>query len=300
MVIYRTRGETVGHTETIRLQAQFRGPDGNPADLDALPTITIEEPSGNVVVGPTNLGVYRSGIGLYGYDFPVGWNACIGVWNDIWDGTLNGFRVSGAFNFVVQNTMMPAVNTDGYEHLGDDPGFCYSQLAIHNINVLLKSLRARLDSRGKVNTTDEWGNDVYVDCDIYGVDNLVSFLGNSLTMFNEIPHWTLFTFEDTEILQQFHDVIVEGAELLALSSKMLLERGREFQLTDQGINFNPPSVAELMNSRWSTLLTHHFEKVKLIKFNMKPSPIGLGTLTISTARYPAIARMRFLRARQIY
>jgi len=299
MVVLRSRGQTVGHTETVQLRALFRGADGNPADLDALPTVTIEEPSGNVVIGPTNAGVYRVSTGLYGYDFAVGFNAALGVWNDIWDGVMNGYRVSGSFNFVVQNTQMPAVNTDGYEHLGDDPGFNYSQIAIHNINLLIKTLRARLDSRGKVKSTDQWGNDVYVDCDIYNIDSLVSFIANSLSLFNEIPHFTFFTFEDTEIIAQFHDVIVQGATLMALSSKALLERGREFQINDQGIQFTPPGVSDLMQTEWAAELANHFEKVKLIKFNMKPGPIGLGTLTISTARHPALARLRHLRARQI-
>ena len=125
-------------------------------------------------------------------------------------------------------------------------------------------------------------------------------MANSLSLFNEIPHFTFYTFEDTEIIAQFHDIIVQGAELMALSSKALLERGREFQITDNSLNFNPPTVSELMQSEWSTALANHTEKLKLIKFNMKPSPIGLGTLTISTVRHPAILRLRHLRERQLF
>ncbi len=300
MSTLRTRGENVSYGETVQLRALFRDSSGDPVDLDIFPTITIVEPSGNVALGPTSLGVFRLSTGLYGYDYPVALNASIGVWNDIWDGTLLGSSVSGSFNFVVQNTQLPAVNTDGYVHLGDDPGFCYSQTAIMNINILMKTLRARLDSRGKATITDDFGNEILVDCDIFSVDSLVSFIADSLTLFNEIPHFTNFTFEDTEILQQFHNVIVQGATLMALASKALLERGREFQFTDNGINFNPPTVSELMQTEWSTELANHFEKVKLIKSNMKPGPLGLGTLTISTSRHPAIRRLRHLRARQIY
>jgi len=300
MATLRTRGENVSYGETIQLRVLFKDGSGNPVDLDSFPTITIVQPSGNVALGPTSLGVFRLSTGLYGYDYPVALNASIGVWTDIWDGALSGNPVSDDFNFVVQNTQLPAVNTDGYVHLGDDPGFCYSQTAIMNINILMKTLRARLDSRGKATVTDEFGNDILVDCDIFSVDSLVAFIADSLTLFNEIPHFTNFTFEDTEILQQFHNVIVQGATLMALASKALLERGREFQFTDNGINFNPPTVSELMQSEWSTELANHFEKVKLIKSNMKPGPLGLGTLTISTSRHPAIRRLRHLRARQIY
>ena len=300
MVTLRTRSENVGFGETIQLRAQFKDSLGNPADLDAFPTITLVQPSGNVALGPTSTGVFRLSTGLYGYDYPVMLNASIGVWNDIWDGILSGVPVSGSFLFVVQNTQLPAVNTDGYVHLGDDVGFNYSQTAICNINVLLKTLRARLDSRGKATVKDKFGNDILVDCDIFSVDSLVSFLADSLTLFNEIPHFTFFTFEDTEVLQQFHNVIVQGATLMALSSKALLERGREFNFSDNGINFTPPTVSELMQSEWNTELSNHFEKIKLIKQNMKPGPLGLGTLTISTSRHPAISRLRHLRARQLF
>jgi hypothetical protein len=300
MATTRTRGENVSFGETVQLRALFKDALGSPADLDIFPTITLVQPSGAVAAGPTSLGVFRLSTGLYGFDYPVELNASLGVWNDIWDGTLLGQPVSGSFNFVVQNTQLPAVNTDGYVHLGDDPGFCYSQIAIQNINVMIKTLRARLDSRGKATVTDSFGNDILVDCDIYTIDSMVSFLADSLTLFNEIPHFTNFTFQDTEILQQFHNVIVQGATIMALAGKALLERGREFQFTDNGINFNPPTVSELMATEWSTELANHFEKIKLIKQNMKPAPLGLGTLTISTSRHPAIRRLRHLRARQLF
>lgn len=300
MVIYRARGERVGQTETIRLRAQFRGPDGNLADLDSYPSITIEEPSGNVALASTTTGVYRLTTGTYGYDFYIGYNYSFGVWADIWSGTLNGFTVSGAFNFVVQNTQLPAINTDGYIALGDDPGFNYSQVAIHNINLLLKTLRARLDSRGKAKSTDAYGNVIYIDCDIYSVDQLVSFLANSLTLFNEIPYFTSFTFDDTEIIAQFHDVIVQGAAIMALASKALLERGREFNITDNSLNFQPPTVSELLNSQYGTEIANNFEKVKYIKNSMRPQPVGLGTMSgIATSRAPYINRLRTLRERQL-
>jgi hypothetical protein len=300
MSVFRSRGEVVGYTETVQLRALFKGSDGNPKDLDAFPTITIVQPSGNVALAATSIGIYRLSEGLYGYDFTIGLNSSLGVWNDIWDGVLNGFNVSGSFNFVVQNTQMPQINTDGYVHLGDDPGFNYSQIAIQNINKLLKTLKARLNSSGKSKSKDEFGNEIYVDCDIYTVDTLVTFLANSLTMFNEIPHFTFFGFDHTQIIDQFHDIIVQGAVIHALSSKALIERGREFTITDNGINFNPPSVSDMLNSQYGSELQNHFEKLKLIKFNMKPSPKGLGTLTVAASRNPAIARLRHLRARQLF
>jgi len=299
-LVLRSRDETIQHKDTVQLKMEFRDTFGALVDVDSFPTITIVQPSGNVALGPTSLGVFRISTGIYAFDFAVGINDSIGVWADIWDATLSGVPISGNGCFVIIDTQLPSINTDGYLSLGDDPGFCYSQTAIQNINILLKTLKARLDSQGKSKFTDSNGNDVFVDCDIYTVHQLVSFLVWSLERFNEIPHFTLFTFEDTEMMQQFHAVIIQGAALVALSSKSLLERGREFQLTDNGVNFNPPTVSELMSTQWSTSLANHWEVVKYIKINLKPSPIGLGTLTISTTRHPAIARLRHLRQRQLF
>lgn len=296
----KSRGQIINRTDIVQLHALFKDSNGDVADLDALPTITLEEPSGNVALGPTSAGVYHLSTGLYGFDWQTGYNSSIGVWSDIWDGLLNGFRVSGAFNFVIHNTQMPFVNTDGYEALGDDPGFNYSQISIHNINLLIKTLKARLDSSGKVQSTDEYGNIVYVDCDIYSTEQLAAFLANSLTAFNQIPHFTFYTFEDTDMIQQFHDVIVQGATLMALAGKALLEKGKEFQITDNSLSLPLPGVSDMMQTEWAAELANHWEKVKMIKANLKPSPMGLGTMTISTTRHPAIARLRHLKARQIF
>jgi hypothetical protein len=284
--------------DTVRLRVLFRGSDGQPADLDAFPAITIVEPSGGVVAGPTSAGVFREAVGTYGFDFDVGLMPALGVWRDLWQGTLNGFAVVSEFTFMVGTTEMPAINTDGYVHLGDDPGFSYSQNAIMNINELLKLLRARLNSRGKHADLDEFGNRIYTDCDIFNIDQLVSFLVMALSEFNETPAFTYFTFDDTPIIKEFAGILVQGATLVALSSQALIERGREFQITDNGIGFTPPTISELMNTQWSTELSNWYDRVKLIKFNMKPNPLGLGTLR-PLAAAPQFLRLRHLRARRI-
>jgi hypothetical protein len=147
---------------------------------------------------------------------------------------------------------------------------------------------------------DENGNAVYKDCDIYTVDELVAFVCQSLTMFNEIPHFTLFTWEDTPIIEQFHDILVQGALYLALGAQALIERGREFNVQDNGIGFTPPTVSELLNTQYTAEMTAWNEKCKEIKHNMKPSPLGLGTLSFVGGVSPQVRRLRHLRARQIF
>lgn len=298
MVILKTRGQIVMPTETVQIQAQFRGFDGYAKDLSVFPDVSIIEPSGNVILGPTKMGVFRLATGLYGFDYAVGINASIGVYTDVWQGIIDGYVTTGTFNFVVHNTQMPMVNSDGYAHLGDDPGFNFSQTAIKNINKLLKALKARLNSAGKAKTKDQFGNDIFIDCDIYSLDTLVTFLCNALTDFNQIPHFTFFTFDDTPIIEQFFEAILQGAVIYALASKALIERGREFSVSDNGISFVPPTVSELLNTQWNTELTNHFDKLKLIKASMKPAPSSLGVFSTSTGANSAVRRLRFLRQKQ--
>jgi len=296
----KARGELIDVTDQVNLTVQFRNTAGNPVDTDSFPTISIVQPSGLVAMAPTSAGVARIGVGKYSFIYTVPINGPYGVYNDVWVGYVGGFRVQTQFDFVVLHTQVPAINTDGYAHLGDDPGFQYSQAAIKNINKLLKSLKARLNSSGKAKATDKYGNVVYVDCDIFSIDMLVTFLATALWDFNQVPFFTFFQFDDDNFIEQFGEILVEGATLYALASKALIERGREFTITDNGLNFNPPTVSDLMNTQYSTLLSHYWEKLKMIKASLRPAPRGLGVFSMNSGMNPAFARMRHLRARRVY
>lgn len=295
----KARGELIDVTDQVNLIVQFKDGTGAPIDTDSFPQISIVQPSGAVLLAPTSVGVTRIGTGKYSYIFTVPINGPYGVFNDIWTGYISGFRVEVEFSFVVAHTQLPAINTDGYVHLGDDPGFNYSQAATKNINKLMKSLRARLNSAGKARSKDSFGNVIYVDCDIFSVDMLTTFLATALWDFNQVPYFTFFQFDDDNFVEQFGEILVEGATLYALASKALIERGREFQITDNGLNFNPPSVSELMNTQYSSLLSHYWEKLKYIKNSLRPAPKGLGVFSMNSGMNPAFARLRHLRARRL-
>ncbi len=298
-MVIRARSEIVQPKDIVSLTVTFRDQTGAPADTDSFPQITITQPSGAVSIGPTSSGVVRLGVGHYKFDYPIGFTGPLGVWSDSWLGFINGFRIEASFNFVVMTTDMPAVMTDGYYHLGQDPGFDFSQVEIFNINKLIKTLKARLNASGKSKSTDSFGNIIYVDCSIFSVEMLVTFLANSITLFNEIPHFTFFTFADTFFINQFHDVLVEGAVLMALASQALIERSTEYQITDAGLSFQPPTTSELLNTQYGALLTHNYEKVKFIKNSFKPHPLGLGSYNMMGGNNPAFRRLRNLRERQI-
>lgn len=295
----KARGELIEPTNYVNLTIQFKDGQGNLTNTDSFPTVSIIQPSGLVALSPTTIGVTHVGLGQYSFLFLAPINGPMGVWNDVWQGYINGFSINITFSFVITHTDLPGINSDGYLRIGDDPGFDYSQAAIFNINKCLKMMKARLNSSGKSKKIDQNGNVVYVDCDIFSIDMLVTFIAMSLNKFNTTPYFTSFTFNDSAFFAQFAEVIAEQASVMALASQALIERGREFQLTDNGINFNPPSVSELLNTQFNTELAHCWEQVKFIKASMRPHALGLGVFGMTSGINPAIRRLRTLRARQI-
>lgn len=295
----KARGETLDVNDQVNLTVQFKDSSGNPVDADSFPKISIVQPSGAVLLTSTSVGVSRVDIGKYLYTFTIPPNGPYGVFNDIWTAYINGFMVQSEFSFVVVKTDIPAINIDGYVHLGDDPGFQYSQNAIKNINKLIKSLKARLNSSGKAKSVDSYGNTIYVDCDIFSIDTLTTFLATALWQFNQTPFFTFFQFDDANFIEQFGEILVEGATLYALASHALIERGREYTITDNGINFNLPTISDLMNTQYSSLLSVYMDQLKYIKNSLRPAPSGLGIFSVNSGVNPAVARLRHLRARRI-
>lgn len=297
MIVTRGQGATLG--DTIQLSTIFRSAlTGEPIDPDNLPTISITQPSGNVIFSFTSSGVYRLDTGVYGYDYVIQDTTPLGIWEDNWRAEAESRILYNTHNFAVLASQVPHINSDGYAALGDEVPFKFSQVAIKNINKIVAMLKARLNSSGKAYVRDENGNTQLVDCDIYTVQQLVLFVISSLSMFNMIPHFTEFTFEDSDFFNIFGEIIVRGALVSALASKALIERGREFNISDAGTSFQPPGVSDILGSQYSSEYSAWQSDAKLIKQNMKGRPFGLGTWS-NWRQNPAIMRLRFLRERQI-
>lgn len=300
-MVNKARGELLSVTDRVVLQATFYDNLGQPVDADSFPTVSLIQPSGGVSRPPSSSGVQRVGVGVYSFAFDIPYGGPLGIWQDIWQGSVSGDIKTETLSFVVFNSNLPAmISPDGYYALGEDPGFHYSQTAILNINKLLKTLRSRLASSGKVQTIAADGSVITNDCDIFSVETLVDFLALSLSEINAVSYFTFFNFDHTNIIDLLHQVIVEGAVIYALGSQSLLERGREWTITDNGISAVVPTVSELMNTQYSQLLTLHFDRVKLIKNSMRPAVIGLGTLTMTNGTNPLARRLSTLRARRLF
>lgn len=137
-----------------------------------------------------------------------------------------------------------------------------------NLDRLVDLIRFRLQDKGKAKSTDAQGNTIYVDTSIYGRETLEAFVTLSISDFNQTPDFTDYTIENSRFVDCFADILVEGAVLYALSSQALIERGREFSIGDDGLQFTPPTISEMLNTQFSTLLSHHWEKMKYIKLNI--------------------------------
>lgn len=105
-----------------------------------------------------------------------------------------------------------------------------SDLALHNVNNLLKILKTRLHN----------------SVDIFTTNQLVIFLATALEAVNTFPPFTNFSFENTKFIEAFSPMIVQYATYLATTSKALIEKGQEFKTLNNGVEFDPPQISEVL------------------------------------------------------
>jgi hypothetical protein len=289
-----TRQVIVGHN--VILEIDIWDARGNRTDADSQPQVSIIDSNGTVRRDMSTTDVVRIQEGRYRYIYAVPPTATTGVWIDHWRAVVNGFTTDSRFSFIVL-TASADIEVAG-DQIGDPARVTYSEEEIIGINILLGCLEGRLNNNLEVETQDAYGNIEYTTCKIFTLDELTWFLSCSLSEFNQTPHFTDFTFGDPVIYQRFGHVIVEGACILAWGAKMLLEAGREFTITDNGITMNPPPLSSVLNNELSHFVTRHTEMLKYIKTSIKPHPVGFGGFRV-LAVSPNYMRLRHLRQRRI-
>ena len=191
--------------------------------------------------------------------------------------------------------------------LGDDVDFDFTDAELTGINILLKLLKARLQSDGQKPSRDQfgafildgYGAMVMEDCNVFSDEILACFLASSLSEFNMVPFFTSFSFGEQIIYKTFSHAIVEGALILALSSQALVEKGRDFTISDGGISYQPPTLGDFLATNYQNFMTSYRERLKFIKNSIRPGPSGYGTFTNLSSGAPAFVRLRHLRSRRI-
>lgn len=293
MVQYVYQRDTVPVGEKLKLEIQFNDSAGNAKDADATPNIQIRDAVGTTAFVQTTSGVTRIGLGHYRYELTVPDGYISGVWNDIWRGSLDGYAITNIFDFRVDSKGdIQAVGTivEPDSVLGDDVVDNWNQAEIKNLNILLRMLKARLRN----NAYDASGN----PCNVFADNDLITFLCASLSEFNMTPTLTSYTFEDINTSTLFADVLTQGAMLVAWSGQAILESGREFTITDNGVVVQPPPVSSTINTQYSANLADYRSKLKEIKRNLRPSAVGMGAGSILTSN-PSVRRLRHLAERRI-
>lgn len=283
--------------QTVVLEIDIYDARGTKLDADAVPAVEIINSDGTIVRPLSSTNVVRVQEGRYRLNYTVPATAPTGVWVDHWKAQVNGFLTETRLTFIVL-TAAASIDAAGSQ-IGDDPVVNWSEAEICGINLLMHQLRCRLhDFNLKHERLDEYGNLELVDCPIFTDDELLCFLCNSLSEFNQTPHFTDLGFDSPIIYKRNAHVIVEGAFILAAAAKMLVEAGREFTLNDNGITLQPPQLSSVLNNELSNFLGPHIERLKQIKWSMKPAPVGIGTYRV-LAVSPNYLRLRHLRQRRI-
>jgi len=299
--------------EAVELSIQYYGIDGLPRDADEIPEIQITDINEDVVVASTSVGVVREGKGLYSYSYDVGLEVDTGLWTDSWDAEIDGAAVDSEFKFLVTGSFSSEAGEDepladtGTVSLGDEVSFDFSEAELVGLNILLKHLKSRLRSDGKKPSRDEYGafildgygEMVMEECNVFSDEILACFLSAALSEFNMIPFFSSFTFSDEIIYKTFSHAVVEGALILSLSSQALVEKGRDFTISDGGISYQPPALGDFISSQYQTLMTSYRERLKFIKNSIRPNPTSFGTFTNLSSGAPAFVRLRHLRSRKI-
>lgn len=288
--------------EAVILSIQYYGTDGLATNTDSTPEITLKDLQGTTVLGPTSLGVSRSDTGLYIYSYTVPTLADKGNWSDSWNASIGGISVQNVFQFLVVDE---ASSTAGTIRLGDDVAFDFNDAEILGINTLLKFLKARLRNNGKKPVRDQFGAiqyDSYGDiiteeCNVFSDDLLICFLCQALSEFNMVPFFTSFQFNDPVIYKLFAAAIVEGAYVFALASQALLEKGRDINLSEGGINYQPPALGDFIQSHYSSWLTSYRERLKFMKNSIRPGPISFSNWNMGAST--SAMRLRHLRQKRI-
>lgn len=302
--------DTAIQGQEVSLQIQYYDNCNKKVMADETPTITITDQDGNIIVETTDNDVSHLGDGLYEYIYRVPSDIDSGVWTDQWTALIDEaeFTTSMEFTVVPPSQGLSATSGPGKILLGDDVFFDFTDEELYGLNVLLKFLKQKLRSVGKkpvrdINgsfVTDGYGEVLTEDCDIFPEDILITFLCQSLSEFNSTPFFTGYTFGDPTIYTMFNQIIIEGAYVYAIASQSILEKGRDFTITNGGANYQAPQLGDFLQSHYGTWLTSYRERLKFIKNNIRPGARSFGSYSNMGSRNPAWTRLRHLRQRRIY
>ena len=295
--------------QEVALQIQYYDSCGDKVCADETPIVRITDLDNNLILTSESDDVDYLGDGLYQYIYRVPTDGDSGLWNDEWSASIDGAEINTSFIFTVvgSTTGLLANIGPGKIRIADDVSFDFSDAEIYGINILLKYLKSRLRSTGLKAIRDEngafitdgYGTIITEECDVFDDEILVIFLCQALSEFNLVPFFTSYTFGDQVIQTLFAQLVVEAAYVFALASQSLLEKGRDFTITEGGISYQPPQLGDFIQSHYGTWLASYRENLRFVKNSIRPGPRSFGTYSNMGSSAPAFTRLRHLRSRRI-
>lgn len=134
-------------------------------------------------------------------------------------------------------------------------------------------------------------------CQIFDDAQLLSYIDLALQDVNSHPTVTFYTIDT--VPRDWYNVIILGAYVFALNAQGLTERARNFTVSDQGINYQPPDLPGHMVNLAQAMETKFQTEKERIKANVRPMPQGLGSTRVLTPN-PLMLRLRHLRSHRFF
>lgn len=100
---------------------------------------------------------------------------------------------------------------------------------------------------------------------VFPQDEVDVLLDSSMATLNGyLPSTKQLRWQDKDI-ERFSDVLVQGAVVTALASKALVECGREFVIKDDGAQYSPPQISNLLMTQWVTESRYYVDRLNIIR-----------------------------------
>lgn len=117
------------------------------------------------------------------------------------------------------------------------------------LGTLLNNVGKKKDATGK-----------YIDSPIFPENDLLEFL-----KVGEQSVKSVLKAVNVDVVLHYPDLVVEYAFAMALMSKSLIEKGREFAVHDNGVFHNPPNVSDHLVRVANMTLDNWHRKVNLVR-----------------------------------
>lgn len=229
--------------------------------LTDLSTITVDVYNESGELEFDDLTPHHISLGRYEIDVRIPGTADAGTWRVQWNGETDTLELYGADYIQVVDT--------------EDTGETLDAWAI--------ALRVRLKDTDPRNYA-------------FSTVEINEFLDLALADVNVWPTFTEYTW--TDVPTNWKSLVTLGGQVMALYAQGLIEAGREFTVTDQGISFNPPQLSAHMQTAAQALMTQYNEMKEVVKRNIRPSYYAVGSYRV-LAIHPYMLRLRHLRERRL-